>query len=270
MTACVFLGPSMPVAEARKLLPGTVFLPPARKGDIVRAITDHAPTTVALIDGCFEQTPAVWHKEILWALDQGIEVWGAASMGALRACELRQFGMRGIGHVYRAYVDNAFPPFAGPFEDDDEVAVVHGPHDAGYLSTDAMVDIRATLAAAEDEGIIDAALRDELAAIAKAIFYKKRTYAAMLAAATARGLDTAILAAFRDWLARGRVSLKRADAEEVLWMLAGPTAPRPRPVFHFERTLLWSRSGLEPGYVEPDDDDPVAALVTPFPLEVGE
>lgn len=245
-TVCVFLGPTLGLGDAQQILPDAVYLPPARRGDIARAVTDHAPHSIALIDGHFEQVPAIWHKEILWALDQGIEVWGASSMGALRACELRQFGMRGVGRIFEAYAGNRFAPFPGAFEDDDEVAVVHGPEDAAYLSTDAMVDIRATLVAAESDGVIDAAARDQLAAIAKALFYKRRTMKAMLAAAAKAGMDAEVLDALDAWMPKGRVWLKRADAEALLHQLRAAPAPKPRPVFNFERTLIWTRSGLEP------------------------
>jgi hypothetical protein len=40
-------------------------------------------------------------------------------MGALRAAELHTFGMVGVGRVFEGYRD-------GVYEDDDEVAVVHG------------------------------------------------------------------------------------------------------------------------------------------------
>ena len=42
-----------------------------------------ASRRIAIIDGYFERMAAVWHKEILVALERGIAVWGAASMGAL-------------------------------------------------------------------------------------------------------------------------------------------------------------------------------------------
>jgi hypothetical protein len=45
----------------------------------------------------FDSTPAVLHKEILWAMDRGVGVSGAASMGALRAAELHWYGMVGVG-----------------------------------------------------------------------------------------------------------------------------------------------------------------------------
>ncbi len=167
MSTVVFLGPSLPLAEARAILDAR-YLPPARRGDILAAARGHRPETIALIDGYFEQVPSVWHKEILWALDQGIRVCGAASMGALRAAELAQFGMIGAGRVFEAYRAGRFAPFDDPFEDDDEVAVVHGPEDAGYAATDALVDIRATLAAAADAGILDPAERDAIAMAAKA------------------------------------------------------------------------------------------------------
>ena len=43
------------------------------------------PDVVGVIDGAFLSGPAVWHREIIWALSQGVQVLGAASMGALRA-----------------------------------------------------------------------------------------------------------------------------------------------------------------------------------------
>ena len=122
MNAVVFLGPTLPRAEAADLLPAT-YLPPARQGDIYRAVRALRPVTVGLVDGRFLDTGAVWHREILWALSQGVHVFGAASMGALRAAELAPFGMRGVGQVFAAYRDGCWPGDPDAFEDDDEVAV---------------------------------------------------------------------------------------------------------------------------------------------------
>ena len=128
------------------------YLPPAGRGDVLRAAL-RRPRVIAVVDGVFDRAPAVWHKEILFALSEGIHVYGAASMGALRAAELDRFGMRGIGEVYRAYAD-------GSLEDDDEVAVAHGDARDGFRPvSDAMVDVRATLEAAVAEGIVAARLR---------------------------------------------------------------------------------------------------------------
>src|SRR3546814_18975365 len=94
----VFAGPSLREA----LPPGFKLLPPAKQGDVF-GVARSRPLAIGLIDGYFEQAPAVWHKEILWALSQGIHVFGAASMGALRAAELQAYGMRGVGKIFARY-----------------------------------------------------------------------------------------------------------------------------------------------------------------------
>ena len=58
--------------------------------------TQNHPTIIGIIDGYFEVTPTVWHKEILWAIAQGSHVHGSASIGVLRAAELCSFGMTGL------------------------------------------------------------------------------------------------------------------------------------------------------------------------------
>lgn len=235
MTICAFIGPSLPSAEAEKIL-NAVYLPPARRGDIRRAVSDHKADTIALIDGYFENVPSVWHKEILWAIDLGVAVWGASSMGALRAAELAQFGMQGHGRIFEAYRTGRFDPFDDPFEDDDEVAVVHGPDDLSHLATDAMVDIRATLAAAEIQGVIETSTRDRLAKTAKSLFYKQRTWRAILCGTD---LPPDVTSRLTEWLATGRISQKRLDAQQLLQHLASGARPAEPPPFTFERTLLW-------------------------------
>src|SRR4051812_48389616 len=109
MKIYIFTGPTLSAAEGRREL-DAVFLPPAAQGDVYRASLD-APAAIGIVDGYFERVPAVWHKEILWAMSQGIHVYGAASMGALRAAELAAFGMVGVGAVFKAF-------FTGELEDD--------------------------------------------------------------------------------------------------------------------------------------------------------
>ena len=146
MSLFVFLGPTLPLAEARAVLDAT-YLPPVSQGDVYRASLER-PSAIGIIDGYFERVPAVWHKEILWAMSQGIHVFGAASTGALRAAELAPYGMVGVGAIFEAFR-------TGVLEDDDEVAVVHGAEDTGYRSlSEAMVNVRATLGHAEAAGLI--------------------------------------------------------------------------------------------------------------------
>lgn len=238
MTVCVFVGPTLPVDAAEEIL-DAIYLPPARRGDIARAILAHDPQCIGLIDGYFEQVPSVWHKELLWALDLGIKVYGAASMGALRSAELAQFGMIGVGRIFEAYATGCFDPFPEPFEDDDEVAVVHGPAEIGYPSTDAMVDIRASLIAAHHAGVLEQSDMFTLAASAKELFYKHRTFPAVLDLAAKNGITEATVAALRSWLSDNRLSQKRLDAEEMLRRIKITSENVDTPLFRFEKTLHW-------------------------------
>jgi hypothetical protein len=241
MTAVVFTGPTLPQAEAAALLPATI-LPPARQGDIWRAVRAHRPVAIGLIDGVFLHEPAVWHREILWALAEGVHVFGAASMGALRAAELAPFGMQGVGKVFEAYRDGIWPGFAEPFEDDDEVAVIHAPAALAHKPlSDAMVDLRDTLRVAFDAGILTAPETLALTAQLKALPFGERSIA-RLAALAAHRLDHASSARLRAWLPNGMVARKRLDAltllDELAQFLAGRPAPFVAP-FRFERVQVW-------------------------------
>ena len=149
MTAIVFAGPSLAGADAAMPM-DFVLAPPARQGDVYRA-AQMRPAAIGIIDGYFEGVPSVWHKEILWALSRGIPVYGSASIGALRAAEMQSCGMIGVGEIFSAYHD-------GVLEADDEVALLHGPAEAGFLGlTEPLVNVRATCRAA----IADGAVADE-------------------------------------------------------------------------------------------------------------
>lgn len=142
----VFLGPSLARTEAQAILRAD-YRAPAGQGDILRAYADK-PAAIALIDGVFKDAPTVRHREILWALSRGIPVFGAASMGALRAAELSGHGMIGTGLIYRWY--RRFPLLP-----DDAVAVTHSPVEVGARAlSDALVDIRRSLSAAMRQNLL--------------------------------------------------------------------------------------------------------------------
>jgi hypothetical protein len=233
----IFVGPTLHSAELPPL-PHARFLPPAAQGDLYRAtIQEPAPRAILLIDGYFRACPAVRHKEILWALTGGIHVFGAASMGALRAAELAPFGMVGIGAVFEAF-------HKGLLEDDDEVAIEHGPAELGYPQvSEAMVDIRATLKAAEAEGVIGPVLEARLLEIAKRMFYARRSYPALLEAVLRESADPIEVEHLWQWLPIGRKSIKREDALLAVAagskFVAGDPAPF-RPAFRLVRTEMWA------------------------------
>ena len=79
MIAVIFAGPSLPPPAAPRVA-GLEWRPPVRQGDLYLAALS-GPAIIGVIDGYFERVPTVWHKEILWAMAQGIHVYGAASTG---------------------------------------------------------------------------------------------------------------------------------------------------------------------------------------------
>jgi hypothetical protein len=235
MRAVIFAGPSLPPGTRGDHGFAIDWRPPVRQGELYRAALGR-PAVIGVIDGYFEATPTVWHKEILWAMAHGIHVYGAASIGALRAAELNAFGMKGIGRIYQDFRDSVM-------EDDDEVAVLHGPEELGYPPlTEAMVNIRATLAAAVREEIISARFAAELTAIAKGLFYKERTYEVVLRSAAVAGLPDRRLDDFADWLPRRRVDQKRLDALAMLEAIRAHIAAGTPPLqvgYELAETVAW-------------------------------
>lgn len=233
MTIAVFAGPSLDRADAS--VPGITYLPPAAEGDIYRAARQ-GPRAIGLIDGYFEAQPAVWHKEILWAMSQGIHVFGAASMGALRAAELWSFGMVGAGTIYRAYR-------RGTLIDDAEVAVLHGPAELGYPSvTEALVNVRANLSRARAKGVLSNAARRRVLQSAMAIYYKDRTWDRILAKAVADGVTSDEAARLKEWMKKNSFDLKRRDAGALIRLVKVRESDFDQPLrvsYAFEDTSFW-------------------------------
>ena len=257
MTTVIFAGPSLTPAACAAILPGAQVRPPVSQGDVTRAVSAGA-RTIGIIDGYFERVPAVWHKEILWAMSRGAHVFGAASMGALRAAELHRYGMVGVGEVFAAFRD-------GLLEDDDEVTVAHGPAEIDYLPTSvAMVDIRATLAAALEAGVAVADVHDALIDLAKETFYPQRSYEGLLAAAASAGVPAARIATLEAWLPTGRVERKANDAKAMLMAIKAHLAADPGAKqidFHFEPTDAWEQ------VLRRDGHQIAAALPDALPLD---
>ncbi|WP_441291248.1 TfuA-like protein [Sorangium sp. KYC3313] len=249
MSIYIFTGPTIAATEAKEQI-DAVFLPPAAQGDVYRAALDR-PVAIGIIDGYFERTPSVSHKEILWAMGQGVHVFGAASMGALRAAELSAFGMEGVGTIYGAYA-------RGELDADDEVAVAHGSAEDGYRPmSEAMVNVRATLRAAEVAGALPTAAGERLEQIAKRLFYTDRCYPILLRLAAGQGVPAADIGALRAFLPEGRVDQKRTDALELLRLMRERFTGRvePKPVrYHFEATDAWEhiRGKVDRSAVAPD------------------
>ena len=234
----VFLGPTLDVQSARLEL-DAIYLPPAEQGSLIKAVREHRPKVLVLIDGLFARVPAVRHKEILWAMDARVKVVGAASMGALRAAELSDYGMIGCGFIYRWYRRT-------PLTDDDEVAVGMSPVElGGRPMTEALINMRLSLRRAERMGIIPRRVSDALIELARGMHFLGRTYPELLehARATLGVQDHAILETLAGWLAVNAVDQKRADA--ILALRAAKTGLSDRagsanPVPPFRMTEAWA------------------------------
>jgi hypothetical protein len=173
-----FLGPSLPAEEARRIAPCRV-LPPARAGDVL-AVLPERPLAIALVDGLFDTTPSPWQREILAALEDGVAVFGGASMGALRAAELERFGVVGVGRIFRWYRD-------GTIDDDAEVALLHADAARGWRPlTVPLVAVRAAAEAARAERVLSPRDARALVAAGRSIPYAERTWPRVLAALPAR------------------------------------------------------------------------------------
>ncbi|EJT04703.1 TfuA-like protein [Rhizobium sp. CCGE 510] len=202
----IFAGPSLPDAA---LLAGAAIrvLAPAMQGDVLAQVEQGA-NVIGVIDGGFEYAAPVWHKEILHALSLGVAVLGAASMGALRAAECHPFGMIGIGRIFEDYR-------TGRLVDDAAVALIHAPSALNSKPlTIPLVNVSATLDAMEDRGLLANGLRQKLEDAASAIFFKRRTWRAIVeqCAGIAEPGRPQLLAA----LVSNSVDQKRIDALELL------------------------------------------------------
>jgi hypothetical protein len=236
MTAFVFVGPTLD-EKSRPRNWEVEYLPPVEQGQ-VHALIRKNPTAIGIVDGRFHDVPAVWHKEILAALHEGIPVYGSASMGALRASELSSFGMRGVGEIYAAYEN-------GEIEDDDEVTVAHAGEEDTFLQiSDAMVNIRANLARAFEAGRVSAATRDRLLGIAKNTFYAQRNLGLILIDGLESGLPRTEIDSLREFLRGNRIDQKKIDAIAMIDAMRQDVMAGGSPAtgFAFERTFFFERA----------------------------
>ena len=245
-----YAGPSI-TAQDRAAYDQIEFLPPIEEGDLLRLDTEEV-TAVGIIDGYFGDRRSVSHKEILWVLSKGVAVWGAASMGALRAAELDSYGMVGLGDIYADYR-------SGRLTDDGDVAVSHGPGELGYPAlTVALVDVHATLKALLNIGSISRPETRQAMQLAQRIDFRERSWAEVAHRLGGLCYDK------ETWLGmleKGHVERKRLNALDLLERLT--TASRSNPVtaplmapplsYSFRQDL--ERAGLSAGWPDIDDED---------------
>ena len=209
----VFAGPSLHGHQIDWT--GLVPRPPAALGDLTQAVSDGA-SMIGLIDGYFGWTASVWHKEILHALAKGIP------------------GMIPVGRIAQAYQ-------RGELDDDGDVALLHYPAEAGFLPmTEPLVDMRASLDALRDAGVLDAAAYAHLWTRAHALNFRQRTVAALL-----DGLPAERASELASAYEIHRVSIKAQDALELIATMRAVTPSAPHRDWDFEPSFPWRRAGLD-------------------------
>ena len=145
------------------------------------------------------------HRRTLDQLSSGVAVYGAASMGALRAAECEAFGMVPVGDIARRYC-------SGALFDDADVALTNGPAELGFPPlTEAMVDVDSTVSHLADLGLVTPAEAAAIIAAARSTFFADRTAEAIF-----ERLDHPRAAKLGRLYATHRVSQKTRDALELL------------------------------------------------------
>ncbi|HZY68758.1 MAG TPA: TfuA-like protein [Devosia sp.] len=224
----LFAGPSLHGADYEA---GDVDVRgPAEMGDIERAVADGA-VAIGLSDGHYGQVGAVWHKEILLALSAGVAVYGASSMGALRAAECETFGMVPVGSIARRFC-------SGELFDDADVALTNAPAELGYAPlTEPMVDVDATARRLAELGIVSAGEAEAIVEAARRVFFADRTVEAIFAA-----MGGGRAAELCELYQTHRVSQKTLDALELLGVLkALPAGERAAaPDWQFSQSPFWT------------------------------
>lgn len=208
----LFVGPTITPEEIHRVIADVEILPPVAAGDLLK-LDLATGDLIAIIDGYYYQTASVRHKEILSLLGRGIHVWGAASMGALRAVELAPFGMRGFGQIFDAYRQ-------GIIEGDDEVAVLHASRDMDYKNqTEALVNIRYACQCAVKEKYLSQEGYRIILEIAESLPFYERRYPFVLEEAVKKGLLQQEADALQMYVRQAQPDLKKADALELLRQL---------------------------------------------------
>ena len=208
----IFLGPSLSIQKAKKIIDAE-YKTPARKGDFLELSMLNENKIIILIDGVFLQDYPPTPIEVYQVVNkENFIVFGASSIGALRAVELEKFGMKGYGKVFELYKKNII-------NSDDEVAVTF---DNEYnLVSEAMIDIRYNLFLSYKADIITKETKKIITKIAKEIYFPDRSYENIINETMEKFPDKENeLKAFQKFIKNNRKSLKEIDAINLLRHIA--------------------------------------------------
>jgi hypothetical protein len=212
----VFLGPSAPKEQIKAILPQAAFQPPIARDQLYEA-RERGGAIFLIIDGIFAHDLAVSPREVVDVLRDGALIYGASSMGALRAAECWPAGMRGVGAISRLYK-------LGYLETDDEVAVAtNADRDYAPVSV-ALVNARYAASRAVKRKLISRQSASEIIRAAKEIFFADRTWARILKRAGVADSDGSLKSFCasndlknKDALRAARALASRLEREPDIW-----------------------------------------------------
>ncbi len=165
----VYLGASLSPEEAAAIVSGCRFEGPVARGDLYMHRAEGAGVFV-IIDGLFHQQLAVSPREVVDVVRDGAVVFGASSMGALRAADCWPAGVRGVGIIQRLFR-------MGILDTDDEVAVqLAGAGKVTGSSSVALVNVRYAASKARRAGAMTRVQADAVVRAAASLFYGDRRW----------------------------------------------------------------------------------------------
>jgi hypothetical protein len=201
----VFVGPSYPDLHttAVPFYEHVAVYPPARRNDLVNLKSDPADTVV-IIDGVMIYSFPPSPKEVYDLLQRGQHVIGTSSLGAIRAVELKKFGMKGHGGVYR-HICSEFA-----FRDDELVCMYD--QNFKYLTVP-MINVRFHLEHFRSNGAISDQDLLETATLLSSVHFSARKIELVREVFVCRGIPLAREGANS---MGGIIDVKRQDASDLL------------------------------------------------------
>lgn len=228
MNILIFAGPTISAQEILQHL-DAIILPPPAQGDILTSLDQYRPQAIGLIDTAFPRS--AWVSEVHFALRSGVAVYGAGAQGALRAVELKDYGMKGCGKVFEDFA-------TGEHSDDAAVLCRYTEQKGLFVRTsESLVNVLATLNSAYISGILNETEFDRLCLKAQEVYWPERSWQQILLPGLftePRRYEQAC-----DWLKKNQLDIQKQDAIELLQAIA-----KDKDQLHHNTYVPADRSGL--------------------------
>lgn len=197
-----------------------VWAGPAEQGDMVAAVLEGFEN-ILVIDGYFYTKFPCTTLEVMLALENGVNVFGASSIGALRAVELDAWGMVGMGRVYEYLKKQEIKPYHVVAQTYDE---------ADRPLTTPLIQIVYFLVCASSDGIVTREEHESLRNAADEIHFTFLSFESFFRSAGSSGaVPPQKVTALRDYYASKGVAhfdIKKQDALKLLESFRSAVAER--------------------------------------------